>query len=169
VNRGSLESPSLDNASVAALEVLSRDPEGFFLLIEQGDIDWSNHHNDFGRMVGCVSDLDAAVRAVVAFVDRPADGIDWTNTTLFVTADHANSYMRFVRPLFEGDLPTQIDSTYPDGEVTYGTGTHTSELVNVYAKGFAAPKLYDYATPYPGLNIIDDTSIYRLILDAARR
>lgn len=169
VTRGSLESPSLGNASIAALEVLSRDPEGFFLLIEQGDIDWANHNNDFGRMVGCVSDLDAAVRAVVAFVDRPSDELDWTNTTLIVTADHANSYMRFVRPLYEGDLPAQIGSTYPDGEVTYGTGTHTSELTTVYAKGIAAAKLHDYETPYPDLGIIDDTSIYRVILDAARR
>jgi alkaline phosphatase len=169
VERGSLESPTLENASIAALEVLSRDPEGFFLLIEQGDIDWSNHANDFARMVGCVSDLDAAVRGVVAFVDRPDDEVDWTNTTLIVTADHANSYMRFVRPLYSGDLPRQEASTYPDGEITYGTGSHTSELVTVYARGLAAAKLHDYETLYPGLGIIDDTSIYRVTLDAARR
>lgn len=169
VKRGALESPSLANASVAALEVLARDPEGFFLLVEQGDIDWANHSHDYGRMVGCVSDLDAAVRSVVAFIDRPSDDLDWTNTTLIVTADHANGYLRFVQPLFEGDLPLQDGSSYPDGEITYGATWHTSELVTVYAKGYAAAKLHDYETPYPGLGIIDDTSIYRLVLDAARR
>jgi alkaline phosphatase len=169
VKRGSVESPPLADASVAALEVLARDPEGFFLLIEQGDIDWANHANDYARMIGCVSDLDAAVRAVVAYVDRPDDDIDWSNTTLIVTADHANSYLRFVQRLHQGDLPRQESSTYPDGEITYGSGSHTSELVTVHAKGFAAAKLHDYETVYPGLGIIDDTSIYRLTLDAARR
>jgi alkaline phosphatase len=169
VNRGSLESPTLEHASLAALEVLARDPEGFFLLVEQGDIDWSNHTNDFARMIGCVLDLDAAVRGVVAFVDRPDDSIDWTNTTLIVTADHATGYLRFGQPLSQGDLPTQVGSRYPDGDVTYGTQSHTSELTTVYAKGFAASKLHAYENLYPGLGIIDDTSIYRLTLDAARR
>lgn len=169
VERPAEGSPSLANASVAALEVLSRDPDGFFLLIEQGDIDWANHNNDFARMVGCVSDLDAAVRAVMAFVDRPNDSLDWTNTTLIVTADHANSYMRFVKALHKGDLPAQSGSSYPEGEITYGTTGHTSELVGVYAKGFAAAKLHDYESVYPGHKILDNTSIYRVTLDAARR
>lgn len=167
IARGSTECPTLANASVAALEVLSRDPEGFFLLIEQGDLDWANHANDFARMVGCVADLDEAVAAVVAFVERPADDIDWSNTTLLVTADHANSYLRLVRPLSRGDLPTQDGATYPEGEVTYGTGSHTAELVTVYAKGYAAAKLHDYEDVYPGLGIIDNTSIFRLTMDAA--
>lgn len=169
VERREVGSPTLANASVAALEVLSRDPDGFFLLIEQGDIDWANHNNDFSRMIGCVSDLDSAVRSVVAFVDRSNDSVDWSNTTLIVTADHANSYMRFVKPLHKGDLPAQSGSNYPDGEITYGTTGHTSELVSVYAKGFAAAKIHDYQNVYPDYQILDDTSIYRVTLDAARR
>jgi len=167
--RGSLEDPTLADASIAALQVLSQDKDGFFIMIEQGDIDRANHANDFARMIGCVSDLDAAVRAAIGFVDNPNDDIDWNNTTLIVTADHANSYMRFTRTLHSGDLPTQAGSTYPDGEITYGWGSHTSELVNVYVKGYAESLVAAYETPYPGLPIIDDTSIYRLIVDAARR
>lgn len=169
VERPVNRSPTLAIASVAALEVLSRDPDGFFLLVEQGDIDWANHNNDFSRMIGCVADLEAAVRSVVEFVDRPNDALDWTNTTLIVTADHANSYMRFVTPLRKGDLPAQSGSRYPNGEVTYGTTGHTSELIAVYAKGFAAAKLHEYENVYPGKAILDDTSIYRVTLDAARR
>lgn len=176
IERDSIESPMLADASVAALEVLSRDPQGFFLLIEQGHIDWANHNNDFARMVGCVADLDAAVRAVIDFVDRPDDAVDWSNTTLIVTADHATGYTRFDQTLGRGDLPNEVVSTdpqlsisYPDQEITYGTTSHTSELVSVYAKGFAAAKLHDYETVYPNLAIIDDTAIYRITLDAARR
>lgn len=169
VERPSIGAPTLANASVAALEVLSGDPDGFLLLIEQGDIDWANHAHDYARMVACVADLDAAVRDVVAFIDRPNDDIDWSNTTLMVTADHANGYLRFARTLHQGYLPKQVGSSYPDGEVSYNMPSHTSELVSVYAKGFAAARLQDYMDVYPGLQIIDDTSIYRLTLDAARR
>jgi alkaline phosphatase len=176
IERESIESPLLANSSIAALEVLSRDPEGFFLLIEQGHIDWANHNNDFARMIGCVADLDAAVRAIIDFVDRPDDAVDWSNTTLIVTADHATGYLRFERTLGRGDLPndgavtdTALSSSNPDQEITYGTTSHTSELVSVYAKGFAAAKLHDYETAYRGLGIIDNTAIYRITLDAARR
>ena len=83
------ENPSLAEATLAALDYLGRDPDGFFLVVEQGDIDWANHDNDFEAMIGSVADLDGAVRAALAFVDRPGDGLDWTNTALIVTADHA--------------------------------------------------------------------------------
>jgi hypothetical protein len=42
-------------------------------------------------------------------------------------------------------------------------------LIAVYSKGFAAAKLHDYEKVYPGKAILDDTSIYRVTLDAARR
>jgi alkaline phosphatase len=169
IARGSIEDPTLAAATVAALTVLSEDADGFFLLVEQGDIDRANHQNDYARMIGCVADLHSAVYSVMNFVDQPGDAIDWSNTTLIVTADHANSYMRFTNPLGLGDLPAQSGSSYPDGEVTYGAAGHTSELVNLYVKGYAEAQVASYKTPYPGLNIIDDTSVYRLILDAARR
>lgn len=172
VRRGAIEDPTLADASLAALEVLSRDPDGFFLLIEQGDIDWSNHNNDFSRMVGCVWDLHEAVESVVSFVERDGDDIDWSNTTVLVTADHANSYLRLPVRLGAGDLPAQLgigSQAYPDGEVIYHTGSHTSELVTLYAIGDGAELLEDYTTPYPGLPIVDDTAIYHVTMQAARR
>jgi alkaline phosphatase len=106
----SSEDPSLEDATLAALRVLAANPHGFFLMVEQGDIDWANHDNDFRRMITCVADLDAAVRAAVAFVDKPGDDIDWTNTVLIVTADHATGGMRLnpAMPLGPGALPRQI-------------------------------------------------------------
>jgi alkaline phosphatase len=171
VARGSIENPRLADGVTAALDVLSANSKGFFLLVEQADIDWSNHSNDFPRMIGCVSDLDQGVAAILDYVDRPGDAIDWSNTTLVVTADHANSYLRLERPLGLGDLPTRQTDTllYPDGDISYGTGSHTSELVMVYAKGLAAPFLEQSATAYPGQPIIDDTSIHAMTLEAVTR
>lgn len=170
VEPGSSENPTLAQASVAALRVLSENPSGFFLMIEQGSIDWANHANDFKRMIGNMWDLDQAVKAVVSFVDQPGDDVDWSNTTLVVTADHANSYLRLPVVLGKGDLPTQSEGNiYPDGDVTYGSSQHTNELVTVSAMGMAAPALRNYADIYRGLNIIDDSDLHDLELQATAR
>jgi alkaline phosphatase len=169
---GPIENPTLADSSVAALEVLSRDTDGFFLLIEQGHVDWANHGHDFARAIGCVADLDRAVRSVVDFIDRPNDEVDWTNTTLIVTADHSNGYLRFNSPLAKGELPPEIDPNQVlsgQERIRYYADGHTSELTTVYARGYAAVKFYDYEEVYPGLGIIDDTSIYRVTLDATLR
>lgn len=109
VVRPTAENPTLAQATVAALELLARDPDGFFLVVEQGDIDWANHDNDFRGAVGAVADLDEAVRAALAFVERPGDAVDWSDTVLVVTADHATGGLLLdpARPLGRGDLPLQ--------------------------------------------------------------
>jgi alkaline phosphatase len=109
--RGSAEDPSLKDAVRAALRVLSGNPNGFFLMAEQGDIDWANHDNDFRRMIGCMADLEEAVRAAIAFINEPDDNIDWTNTVLIVTADHATGGLRLnpAMRLGAGQLPRQLD------------------------------------------------------------
>ncbi len=124
VTRKTIENPLLKDATLAALKVLSQDKEGFFLMVEQGDIDWANHAKDYRRMIGNIWDMDSAVEAAIDFVNREGDDIHWDNTLLIVTSDHGNSFMRLndAKPLGAGDLPAQAGSTYPDGEVTYGTG-----------------------------------------------
>jgi alkaline phosphatase len=129
------ENPSLAEATIAALDYLGRDPDGFFLVVEQGDIDWTNHDNDFRGMVGCLADLDGAVRAATAFVDRPGDAVDWTNTVMLVTADHATGglFLNPDKPLGPGELPHQTprlaepEETAPAG-IERGTGTNGASL-----------------------------------------
>ncbi len=106
-------------------------PTGFFLVLEQGDIDWANHDNDFRSMIGCVADLDAAVRAALAFVDRPGDGVDWTNTVLLVTADHATGglFLEPGRALGLGDLPRQ-NARVEDKEAAPPTGSDRGPETN---------------------------------------
>lgn len=168
------ENPSLAQATLAALELLGRDAEGFFVLVEQGDVDWANHDHDYGRMIGTISDLDSAVRAAVAFVDREGDDITWENTLLVVTADHANAYMRLdpdVR-LGRGDLPVQEGRgkgvKYPGGEVWYGVRGHTNELVTLYARG---SRTADFAARegswYPCTRILDNTQVFGALAAAA--
>jgi alkaline phosphatase len=140
-------------------------------MIEQGDIDWANHANDFQRMIGTTWDLHEAVRAAMDWVDQPGDAIDWCNTLMIVTADHSNSYMRFQKDLGPGILPEQVGvgscgyggpaCTYPGGEVTYGSVNHTNELVRLYAVGQNASLFRrNEGRWYRGTRILDNTQIY---------
>lgn len=174
ISRGSIENPTLTDAVNSTLTVLDKDPDGFFVMFEQGDIDWSNHANGFENMIGGVWDLDQAVRAAEAYVNRAADGITWDNTLMIVTADHSNSYMKNQVVLAAGDLPQQqwVDTNkngkiddgewvYPGGEVTYRSTSHTNELVTLSARGAGSDLFQNYAGDwYPGTQILDNSQIY---------
>ena len=175
------ENPLLKDCVSAALTVLSRNPEGFFVLFEQGDIDWANHANDFRRLIGTMWDLDEAVRAAVTFIERPGDDITWANTLLIVTADHGNGGMRLGEPLGIGDLPLQVKAVvspclssycdkyaYPEGNLTYASGSHTNELVRLYAVGSGLSLFEPYQGAwYPGTRIMDNTHIFHVMASAA--
>jgi alkaline phosphatase len=174
IDRATQENPLLGHAITATLQVLSGNPRGFFVLAEQGDIDWANHANNFSAMIGTVWDLDQAVRAAISFVDRPGDSVDWDNTLLIVTADHANSFMRLNpgKRLGPGQLPEQEcdgkTCRYPDGTVKYYTGGHTNELVSIYAMGAGLELFAKYEGAwYPGTRLLDNTHIFAVMQDAA--
>jgi alkaline phosphatase len=180
VVRGNIENPSLAEAAKAALKVLSQNRNGLFLMVEQGDIDWANHANDFKSMVGGIYDLDEAVKAIETYIDQPGDDLDWDNTLMIVTSDHGNSYMRLnsAEPLQKGQLPRQEANSvavgaytpgfvYPHGEVSYASGSHTNELTRVYAKGVGTDLLMSLeGSWYPGTKIIDNTRIFQAMLMA---
>ncbi len=170
VTRPTNENPLLKDATLAALMVLSQDPDGFFLVAEQGDIDWANHANDYRRMIGTIWDLHTAVEAAIDFVDRESDNIHWGNTLLIVTSDHGNSFMRLNKDKYlgAGDLPTQVGFAYPKGQVTYGTRDHTNELARIYAKGKAIDAFFSYeGLWYPCHRIIDNTHLFHIMAEAA--
>lgn len=167
------EDPTMTEMTTAALSVLNQDNDGFFVMFEQGDIDWSNHSNDYENMVGGVVDLENAVTAAENMVTAGTDGMDWSNTLMIVTSDHSNSYMRLQEELGKGNLPVQTvvagKPTYADGDVTYGTTGHTNELVALQARGAGAELFKEYAgVLYPGTNIVDNTSIYEVMMSAAK-
>ena len=175
VARGPIEDPTLATVTEVSLDVLSQDPDGFFLVLEQGDIDWSNHANDFENMVGGVWDLDQAVRTAEAWVGQ-AGGPEWSDTLMILASDHANSYLRLRSRLGAGDLPLQVwldespdgsGWSYPDGQVTYQTNTHTNELVTLWAKGQGAELFESYVVSwYPQTEIVDNTQIYEVMVQA---
>lgn len=77
--------PSLGDMTQKALDVLSQNPDGFFLMVEGSKVDWAAHAND---PVGIVSDVlafDNAVAKAVEFAKK--DG----NTLIIAMTDHGNS------------------------------------------------------------------------------
>jgi len=88
------ENPTLADMTTAALTVLSTRPQGFWLLVESGDVDWANHDNNLDNSIGAVFSGDAAVRAITDWVERHSN---WDETVLIVTADHGH-YLFLDRP-----------------------------------------------------------------------
>ncbi len=74
--------PTPVEMTTKALELLDQDPDGFFLMIEGGQIDWAGHNNDAGVLLHELLRFDAAVRVVFDWARNRKD------TLLIVTADH---------------------------------------------------------------------------------
>ncbi|MCL2675935.1 MAG: alkaline phosphatase [Firmicutes bacterium] len=79
------EEPSLAEMTQKAIELLSADTDGFFLMVEGSKIDWAAHDNDTIGILSDVLAFDKAFRAAVEFAK--ADG----QTLVFSVSDHGNS------------------------------------------------------------------------------
>ena len=80
--------PTLRDLALAALNGVDDDPDGFFLMIEGGAVDWAMHDNQLGRVVEEMTDFHNTIESVCEILDDGARGYDWSNTLVIVTADH---------------------------------------------------------------------------------
>lgn len=81
------ENPTLAEMTEAALQVLSRSLDGFWLMVEAGDVDWANHANNLDNSIGAVLSGDEAFSAVTRWIEQ---NNAWPHTALIVTADHGH-------------------------------------------------------------------------------
>ena len=81
------ENPTLAEMTRAALLVLEQAVDGFWLLVEAGDVDWANHANNADNAIGSVFSGDDAFRVVMDWVD---ENDAWEYTAVIVTADHGH-------------------------------------------------------------------------------
>lgn len=155
--------PDLATMSEAALNVLSKDQDGFFVMVEGGAIDWANHANQKGRMIEEQIDFNNAVQAVIDWVNNPLDANDWSNTLLLVTADHETGALW-------GPLPGQFNDVVDNGAgnmpgMAFNSGNHTNALVPLYAMGEGAADFMTYAVnsdPVRGL-YVDNTDLFHVM------
>ncbi|WP_020407267.1 alkaline phosphatase [Hahella ganghwensis] len=81
--------PSLKEMTEKALSILSKDKDGFFLMVEGGQIDWAAHTNDAGTMLNELLKFDEAVNTVYEWAKGRKD------TVIIVTADHETGSFGF--------------------------------------------------------------------------
>jgi alkaline phosphatase len=88
------ENPKLADMTSAALTVLQKNPKGFWLMVEAGDVDWANHDDNIDNSIGAVNSGDAAVKTITDWVETHSN---WNESLLVVTADHGH-YLVLERP-----------------------------------------------------------------------
>lgn len=187
------ENPTLAAMTLAALDVLDRNPAGFILLVEGGSIDLASHDGNMDRMVGEVIDFNQAVQAVEGWVDDPVKGCRWDNTLIIVTADHECGFLTagpgvfpdrplgpveartlaLERPVTGTELRASWEDQNRDGKIDPGekvywfwnsTG-HSNSLVPLYARGAGAESI---GLPASGRDpvrgaYIQNTDVFRIV------
>ena len=77
------QTPSLQEMTKSAIQRLSKDTDGFFLMVEGSQIDWAGHDNDIVAAMSEVQDFEKAYKEAIEFAKK--DG----NTLVVATADHS--------------------------------------------------------------------------------
>jgi alkaline phosphatase len=160
VQRERDENPTLNNMTKAALTILGKDPDGFWLMVEGGDVDWAAHDNNLDNLIGTTLDFDRTVGTVIKWIK---DHGGWERNQLIVTADH-DHYLTLNDDFPDrlrrqgADQLTSANNAIDAGHYwgsqplvakdamgkellatgKYGWGSHTNRPVPVYYQGFAS-------------------------------
>ncbi len=131
----------LPQSTNKALEILSQDTDGFFLMVEGSQIDWGGHDNSVGYVVEEMLDFDRAIGEALKFAEK--DG----HTLVIITSDHETGGMS----VHEANLEK--------GEVEgrFTTGSHSSLMVPVFAYGPGAEAF---------IGIYENTEVFEKMLAA---
>lgn len=85
LDRNASECPSLKEMTEKAIRILSKNENGFFLMVEGSKVDWAAHANDPIAMITDFLAFDEAVKVATDFA------IQNGNTAVIVCPDHGNS------------------------------------------------------------------------------
>lgn len=119
--------PELYEMTQAALNVLDNDPDGFFLMVEGGAVDWASHGNQTGRMIEEEISFNRAVETAVKWVEENSN---WNESLVIVTGDHDTGYL--TGPDF-GRLVSRGKGKMP--EHIWHSGDHSNSIIPFFAKG----------------------------------
>ncbi|MEM6305539.1 MAG: alkaline phosphatase [Pseudomonadota bacterium] len=163
------EVPNLATMSLGALNVLSQDEDGMFLMIEGGAVDWMGHRNNMPRYIEEQIDFNLAVDAVIDWVEENSS---WEETLLIVTSDHECGGIwgegtwtngtggpvaaDFSKEALEAARFDPTDDTFNGYKAVQDRGAgrmpgymfssrnHTNELVPLWALGAGAERFADF-------------------------
>lgn len=141
------EEPTLPQMTAAALEIVEKAEDGFFLLVEGSQIDWASHHNDVAYQIAETLAFDQAVKVVLDWItEKPKRR---QNTLVIISADHETGGFAISgaggRKYKRGDI---VDHGWA------GIG-HTAEDVVIWSQG--------PGSQYLGRGV-DNTDLYKVML-----
>jgi alkaline phosphatase len=111
---------SLSRLTQTAIHILSKNRNGFVLMVEGSQIDWAAHNHDQQRLISELIDFDDAVGAGIDFAQNNR------RTLIVVTADHEAGGLA----VHGGSIQNrQVDST------AFTTTGHTAAMVPLFAYG----------------------------------
>ena len=107
VKSNPIKQPSLSEMTAKAIDILSRNASGYFLMVEGGRIDHALHATNAKRALEDTIAFDEAIKVALSKVDL-------SNTLIVVTADHdhtmkINGYSKKGNPILD------ISRSYRDG------------------------------------------------------
>ena len=109
----------LPNATKLALEKLSKNEKGFFLMVEGSQIDWGGHDNDADYLIQELLDFDKTLGVALDFAKQNGE------TLVIVTADHETG----------GYTLASDGSDYNKIKPSFSTTGHSGTMVPVFAEG----------------------------------
>jgi len=111
---------SLKEMTEKAIEILSKNDSGFFLMVEGSQIDWAGHDNEIDGVIGEIIDFDRAIGAALDFAEADK------NTLVIVTADHETGGLALRDGSVENKMVLETHFAYEH---------HTGVMVPVFAQG----------------------------------
>lgn len=149
--RLSTDQPSLAQMTSKAINILSKDEDGFFLFVEGSKIDWASHAND---PVGVISDVlafDDAVNVALQYAKKD------NNTLILVFTDHGNGGMT-IGNNSTSDTYSKLTLDQVLGPIRKATLTGEG-LQKVLAGSKDNAKIKDVVSKYYGISDLKDNEL----------
>ncbi|MHA2429298.1 MAG: alkaline phosphatase [Candidatus Hermodarchaeia archaeon] len=104
-----LVEPHISEMTNIALQILNREANGFFMMIEGALIDYASHNMNINRTIGETIAFDEAVQVVYEYAQQTA------RTLLIVTGDHETGglWVNMSTPTLEYHFSTTIHTAAP--------------------------------------------------------
>lgn len=154
--------PSLTTMAEGALNIISKDEDGFFLMVEAGAVDWAAHANNLPRIVEEQVEFNHMVTAVTEWVEANSS---WDETLVIVTTDHGNGLLQGPDAATAAYSPVVNQGAGALPLVSWNSDTHTRELIPVFAKGPGADFFLEVAQPAEGLAVVGAAAASQVYVD----
>jgi len=104
-DKTSRKHPTLKEMTSKALDHLSQNKQGFFLMVEAGQIDWAAHSSDVGTMLHQMLQFDKTIGYVMEWAKKNDD------TLVVLTADHETGSFGFSYSNFETPKAKKLEGS----------------------------------------------------------